>query len=215
MKLSPGPVVGERTTAVAAQDCPVVCPEVLPRGSSGQNGPVTQVWESSAVAGSWLHVVFVEPRIPQNTGNAIRLAAVTGAALHLVEPLGFSLDEPRVRRAGLDYHDLARVRVHDDLAALWADLLPARDEPGTERPSVYAFTAHAERWHTDVAFRPGDVLLFGPEPTGLSEDVLADPHVDDRLRIPMVPDRRSLNLANSAAIASYEAARQLGFPGFR
>lgn len=168
------------------------------------------------MAGSWLHIAFVEPRIPQNTGNAIRLAAVTGVALHLVEPLGFSLDEPRVKRAGLDYHDLARVQVHADLAALWSDLLPAGPtEEGRDGPSVYAFTAHAERWHTDVAFRPGDVLLFGPEPTGLSEEVLADRHVTDRIRIPMVPDRRSLNLANSAAIAGYEAARQLGFPGFR
>lgn len=176
---------------------------------------MTQVWESSAVAASWLHVAFVEPRIPQNTGNAIRLAAVTGVALHLVEPLGFSLDEPRVRRAGLDYHDLARVRVQPDLAALWQDLRPAADGAEQDGPAVYAFTAHAERWHTDVTYRPGDVLLFGPEPTGLSAEVLADRHVTDRIRIPMVPDRRSLNLANSASIAVYEAARQLGFPGFR
>lgn len=155
-----------------------------------------------------VHLVFVEPRIPQNTGNAIRLAAVTGAHLHLVEPLGFSLDESRVRRAGLDYHDLARVSVHPDLAHLW-------DELGTEGTSVYAFTAHAERWYTDPGYALGDVLVFGPEPTGLDDRVLADPRLTDRLRIPMVPGRRSLNLANSAAIAVYEVNRQLGFPGHR
>lgn len=153
-----------------------------------------------------VHLVFVEPRIPQNTGNAIRLAAVTGAHLHLVEPLGFSLDEARVRRAGLDYHDLARVTVHRDLDELWEALGPAE---------VYAFTAHAERWYTEAAYAPGDVLVFGPEPTGLDDRVLADPRITERLRIPMVPGRRSLNLANSAAIAVYEVARQLGFPGHR
>lgn len=154
----------------------------------------------------WLHIGFVEPRIPQNTGNAIRLSAVTGATLHLVEPLGFSLDEARVRRAGLDYHDMARVQVHPDLD----DLFEKRPAAG----AVYAFTAHADRWHTDVEYQPGDLLLFGPEPTGLSDEVLADPRVTERIRIPMVAGRRSLNLANSASIAIYEAARQLGFVGF-
>lgn len=154
-----------------------------------------------------VHLVFVEPRIPQNTGNAIRLAAVTGAHLHLVEPLGFSLDESRVRRAGLDYHDLARVTVHSDLEHLWEVLGPA--------PSRYAFTAHADRWYTEPTYAQGDVLLFGPEPTGLDARVLDDPRITDRLRIPMVPGRRSLNLANSAAIAIYEACRQLGHPGQR
>lgn len=148
------------------------------------------------------HLVFVEPRIPPNTGNAIRLSAATGAHLHLVEPLGFDLDDARLRRAGLDYHDLATVSVHASLGALWAALDEAR---------VYAFTASATTSYVDVGYRPGDALMFGPEPTGLAPEMLTDPHVTDRLRIPMLPGRRSLNLANSAAIATYEAWRQLGF----
>lgn len=152
------------------------------------------------------HVMFLEPRIPPNTGNAIRMVAGTGATLHLVEPLGFDLSEPQLKRAGLDYHDLARVVVHPDLdAALASEAL------ATSR--VFAFTAHASRWHTDVAFQPGDVLLFGPEPTGLPPEVLDHERVTDRLRIPMIAGRRSLNLSNSAAVATYEAWRQQGFSG--
>jgi tRNA (cytidine/uridine-2'-O-)-methyltransferase len=150
------------------------------------------------------HIVFVEPKIPPNTGNAIRLSAVTGAHLHLVEPLAFSMSDAHLRRAGLDYHDLATVTVHPDLDALWATVGDTR---------VFAFTAHASTSYADIAYRDGDVLLFGPEPDGLSEAVLADPHVTDRLRIPMLAGRRSLNLANSAAIAIYEAWRQTGFAG--
>jgi tRNA (cytidine/uridine-2'-O-)-methyltransferase len=149
-------------------------------------------------------IVFFEPRIPQNTGSAIRLAAVTGAELHLVEPLGFDLSEPKLRRAGLDYHDLAHVVVHPDLAAAWAAMPEAR---------VFAFTAHATRRFTDVVYRPDDLLLFGPEPTGLPPAVLADPRITDLVRIPMLAGRRSLNLANSAALAVYEAWRQAGFEG--
>ena len=148
--------------------------------------------------------MFFEPRIPQNTGSAIRLSAVTGTELHLVEPLGFDLSEPKLRRAGLDYHDLAHVVVHADLAAAWAALPEAR---------VFAFTTRATRRFTDVTYEPGDVLLFGPEPTGLPDDVLAHPRITDQVVIPMIPGRRSLNLANSAALAVYEAWRQAGFPG--
>jgi tRNA (cytidine/uridine-2'-O-)-methyltransferase len=148
------------------------------------------------------NIVFVEPRIPPNTGNAIRLAAVTGAQLHLVEPLGFDLSDAQVRRAGLDYHDLARVTVHPSLPAVWDALPSAR---------AFAFTASATTTYTDVQFRPGDALVFGPEPGDLSDDVLDDPHVTERLRIPMLPGRRSLNLANCASIAIYEAWRQQGF----
>lgn len=147
-------------------------------------------------------IAFVEPRIPQNAGNAIRLAAVTGCELHLIGPLGFDLSDAKLRRAGLDYHDLASVTVHVDLAAAWSALLPAR---------VFAFTGHADRVFTDVAYRPGDVLMFGAEPTGLPAHVLSDPRVTELVRIPMRAGRRSLNLANAAAIAAYEAWRQHGF----
>ena len=147
-------------------------------------------------------VVFVEPRIPPNTGNAIRLVAATGAHLHLVEPLGFTMTDAQLRRAGLDYHDLATVSVHPDLDALWAAVLPAR---------VFAFTASATTSYADIAYRRGDVLMFGPEPTGLDDAVLHHPNVTERLRIPMLPGRRSLNLSNAAAVASYEAWRQHDF----
>ncbi|MCW2498154.1 tRNA (cytidine(34)-2'-O)-methyltransferase [Jatrophihabitans sp.] len=150
------------------------------------------------------NIVFVEPCIPPNTGNAIRLAAITGCHLHLVEPLGFTMTDAQVRRAGLDYHDMATVTVHPNLEHLWDTVLPAR---------VFAFSSHARTIFTDIAYVPGDVLMFGPEPTGLSEEVLADPHVTDQLRIPMLAGRRSLNLANSASIACYEAWRQHGFAG--
>ena len=153
-----------------------------------------------------VHVMFLEPRIPPNTGNAIRLAAATGATLHLVEPLGFDLSEPKLRRAGLDYHDLASVVVH-------ADLDSALSSPALAGSRVFAFTAHATRWHTDVAFEPDDVMLFGPEPTGLPPEVLDHERVTDRLRIPMIAGRRSLNLSNSAAVVTYEAWRQQGFSG--
>lgn len=151
-----------------------------------------------------LRVMFHEPRIAPNTGNAIRLVAATGCELHLVEPLGFDMSEPKLRRAGLDYHDLASVTVHPDLPAAWEALAPER---------VWAFTTKAPRRYTAVHYRPGDVVLFGPEPMGLSDEVLADPHVTGQLRIPMLPGRRSLNIANAAAIVMYEAWRQHDFPG--
>jgi tRNA (cytidine/uridine-2'-O-)-methyltransferase len=149
-------------------------------------------------------VAFFEPRIPSNTGNAIRLAAVTGAELHLIGPLGFDLSDAKLRRAGLDYHDLASVTVHDGLLSAWDVLMPAR---------VFAFTTQATRGYTDVDYRAGDVLLFGPEPDGLPAHVLADPHIEAQVRIPMLAGRRSLNLANAASIAIYEAWRQHGFAG--
>ena len=149
-------------------------------------------------------LLFYSPRIAANTGNAIRTAAVTGAELHLVEPLGFDLTEPKLRRAGLDYHDLASVTVHPSLDETWAALQPQR---------VFAFTAHATHLFTDVSYQPGDVLMFGPEPTGLDAATLADPHITSRLRIPMLDGRRSLNLANAAAVAVYEAWRQQRFSG--
>ncbi|MGH8861736.1 MAG: tRNA (cytidine(34)-2'-O)-methyltransferase [Jatrophihabitantaceae bacterium] len=150
------------------------------------------------------HVAFVEPRIPSNTGNAIRMVAATGAHLHLVEPLGFDLTDAKLRRAGLDYHDLATVTVHHSLRSLWDDVLPA---------SVYAFTTRGDVGYADIAYRPGDVLMFGAEPDGLAGAVLADPNVTARVRIPMLAGRRSMNLSNCAAVATFEAWRQHSFHG--
>lgn len=147
-------------------------------------------------------LAFHTPRIPQNTGNAIRTAAATGTELHLIEPLGFDMSDTKLRRAGLDYHDLASVTIHADLDQAFH---------GWDGARVFAFTAAAERWYSDVQYEPGDVLLFGAEPSGLPPEVLADPRITDRLRIPMLPGRRSLNLSNAAAIAVYEAWRQHDF----
>lgn len=151
------------------------------------------------------HIMFYEPRIPPNTGNAIRMVAATGATLHLVEPLGFDLSNAHLRRAGLDYHDLARVVVHPT----FDDAVAHVGIHGSGR--IFAFTGSATRSFADVAYERGDTLLFGPEPTGLPEQVLADPRVTDRVRIPMLPGIRSLNLSNSAAVAAYEAWRQHGY----
>ena len=150
------------------------------------------------------HVILFQPEIPPNTGNIIRLCANSGCQLHLIEPLGFELDDKRLRRAGLDYHDLAVVTVHPDLDAALAALAPAR---------VLAFTARGSVRHDRVAYRPGDVLLFGRESTGLPEEVLTDPRVTETVCLPMQPARRSLNLANAVSIAVYEAWRQHDFAG--
>lgn len=151
-----------------------------------------------------LNVIFDNPVIPPNTGNAIRMCAGTGAHLHLVEPLGFTLDEKHLRRAGLDYHDLAEVLIHPDLDTCLAALPDSR---------VFAFTTQATASSYEVSYRPGDALLFGTEPTGLPEAHAFHPRVTERVRIPMLPGRRSMNLSNSAAVATYEAWRQLGFTG--
>lgn len=150
------------------------------------------------------HIVFYAPCIPGNSGAAIRLAALTGAMLHLVEPLGFDMSEAKLRRAGLDYHDLAHVRVHPDLDSALEATAPGR---------VWAFTARAETTMARVEYEVGDVLLFGPEPTGLPEEVLQDPRVTARVRIPMRPGLRSLNLANAATLAVYELWRQHDYVG--
>lgn len=156
------------------------------------------------MTGVGVRVLFDRPCIPPNTGNAIRMAAGAGCELHLAGPLGFDLSAPQLRRAGLDYHDLAHVEVHEDLEAAYASLLPAR---------VWAFSARADLALPEVRFSPGDVLLFGPEPTGLSEEVLSDDRVTATVRIPMLPGRRSMNLSNAAAVAVYEAWRQQGYIG--
>lgn len=149
-------------------------------------------------------VVLVHPEIPPNSGNVMRMCANTGSRLHLVAPLGFEVDDARLRRAGLDYRDMTTLTVHDGWPQLRA-VLPGR--------RMFAFTAAAARWHTAVAFAAGDVLVFGRESTGLPEAVLGEFADERRLRIPMVAGSRSLNLSNSAAVAVYEAWRQIGFPG--
>jgi tRNA (cytidine/uridine-2'-O-)-methyltransferase len=149
-------------------------------------------------------IAFIHPSIAPNGGNAIRLAAATGATLHFVGPMGFDLEDSKLRRAGLDYHDLANVVTHTDLDAAW---------PTFEQQNVYAFTTKATTPYTDVAFKPGDVLMFGNERNGLPHEVLDDSRVTARLRIPMLAERRSLNLSNCAALVVYEAWRQNGFQG--
>jgi len=151
-----------------------------------------------------LDIVFYEPEIPPNTGNAMRLAAVTGSRLHLIEPLGFDMDDARLRRAGLDYRDKAVVTVHPDLASWRAMVRPKR---------VFALTGEGHRHYTGIEYRDGDAVLFGPESVGLPTEVQHLDWVTDRLRVPMVGGVRSLNLSNAAAVVVYEAWRQRGFEG--
>jgi tRNA (cytidine/uridine-2'-O-)-methyltransferase len=160
--------------------------------------------ERPAATAPELHVALFEPEIPPNTGNVIRLCANTGARLHLIEPLGFELDDARLRRAGLDYHEWATLRVHASLDACLAAVAPQR---------LFAFTTRGARSFADVAFASGDMLLFGPESRGLPDAVLERIPAGCRLRLPMRPGSRSLNLSNSVAVAVYEAWRQLGFAG--
>jgi tRNA (cytidine/uridine-2'-O-)-methyltransferase len=149
-----------------------------------------------------IHVALYRPEIPPNTGNVIRLCANTGATLHLIRPLGFELDDRRLKRAGLDYHEWARVNVHEDLERCLEAAAPG---------SVYAFSTRGERSFFEAAFAPGDLLLFGPETRGLPDTVLGGIPPDQRLCIPMVPGSRSINLSNAVAVALFEAWRQLEF----
>lgn len=151
-----------------------------------------------------LHVILYQPEIPPNTGNIIRLCANTGCGLHLVEPLGFALDDARLRRAGLDYHEWAELRVHPGLDDCLAALAPER---------VYAVSTRGTERYDRIAYRPGDALLFGPETRGLPDAVLASIPPAQRLRLPMRPGQRSLNLSNAVAVLVFEAWRQLGFEG--
>lgn len=156
-------------------------------------------------------VVFLHPEIPPNTGNAIRMCANTGCRLHLVEPLGFAVDDSRLRRAGLDYHELTVLAVHPDWAACHAALRAARPPGAALR--IHAFTTRAARHFSEVRFQPGDVLLFGQETRGLPDALLDELGAQSWLRIPMVAGVRSLNLSNAAAVAVYEAWRQTGYQG--
>jgi tRNA (cytidine/uridine-2'-O-)-methyltransferase len=150
------------------------------------------------------HIVLFQPEIPPNTGNIIRLCANTGMSLHLIEPLGFELDDKRMRRAGLDYHEYARVQVHADLDAFAARVRPGR---------IYACSTRGRRSYAEVAYRPGDALLFGPETKGLPQALLDTLGPDQVLRLPMQENSRSLNLSNAVAVFAYEAWRQNGFAG--
>ena len=150
------------------------------------------------------HIVLFEPEIPPNTGNIIRLCANTGAALHLVKPLGFSLDDKQLKRAGLDYHEYSTMQVHENWDACKAALAGKR---------LFAITTKGSTRHSDIQFKADDVFVFGPETRGLPEEIRAEFTAEHRLRLPMLPDSRSLNLSNSAAVLLYEAWRQIGFEG--
>jgi len=149
-------------------------------------------------------IVIFEPEIPPNTGNIIRLAANSGCRLHLVKPLGFELGDAQLRRAGLDYHEYATIKVHDNWAALLLALAGVR---------LWAFTTRATRPYHEARFEPGDALVFGPESRGLPVEILDEFPEDRKLRLAMRPESRSLNLSNTVAVAVYEAWRQNGFQG--
>jgi tRNA (cytidine/uridine-2'-O-)-methyltransferase len=168
---------------------------------------MTSSGDRAASAVGAFAVVLVHPEIPGNTGNVIRLTANTGTELHLIEPLGFRMDDRDLRRAGLDYHEYASVAVHEDFAACRAAL----DSPRPRR--WFAFTTGAQASLYDARFAAGDVLVFGCETSGLPADVLATFDEEAQLRIPMRPAVRSLNLSNAVAVAVYEAWRQAGFAG--
>jgi tRNA (cytidine/uridine-2'-O-)-methyltransferase len=156
-----------------------------------------------------LHVILLEPRIPPNTGNIIRLCANTGAHLHLAGPLGFDIDDAQLRRAGLDYHEYATMRVHDSLDAALAAITRENGGP----PRVFALSSRGCTRFDKVRYRAGDVLLFGSETDGLPDAVLESLPEAQRLRLPMRPGNRSLNLSNAIAVTVYEAWRQLGYRG--
>lgn len=153
-------------------------------------------------------IALYEPEIAPNTGNIIRLCANCGANLHLIEPLGFDLEEKKVRRAGLDYHDLARVTRHTSYQA-FLDYLQAE----RESYRIFACTTKTTGHHVDVCYQTGDVLLFGPETRGLPAEIIEALPMERRIRIPMMPEARSLNLSNAVAIIAFEAWRQMGFQG--
>lgn len=151
-----------------------------------------------------LNIVLFEPEIPPNTGNVIRLCANTGFALHLIEPLGFTMDDKKLRRAGLDYRDTRGVTLHPDWQAFVVATQPRR---------ILALSTKGRHSYHDVRYRSGDTLVFGPETRGLAGNFLGSLPPEDTLRIPMQPDNRSLNLSNAVAIVAYEAWRQLDFAG--
>lgn len=150
------------------------------------------------------HIVLYQPEIPPNTGNVIRLAANTGARLHLVEPLGFSVEDRQMKRAGLDYHEIANMQVHANWHACLSAIGDAR---------LFACSTRGTMRHTGPAYQEGDAFVFGPETRGLPAEILDGLPEDRRLRLPMRPGNRSLNLSNAVAVVIYEAWRQRGFDG--
>lgn len=152
------------------------------------------------------HIVLVAPEIPPNTGNVIRLAANTGCSLHLIEPLGFSMEDRHMRRAGLDYHEYAAVARHASWEAFLASCQPRRER-------MFAMTTHSSSPAHAIAFQGGDWLVFGSESKGLPQEIRAQFPDAQRLRLPMRASQRSLNLSNAVAVTVFEAWRQLGFPG--
>lgn len=153
-----------------------------------------------------LDVVLYQPEIPPNTGNIIRLCANSGFALHLIEPLGFVWDDKRVRRAGLDYHEFAQVKRHASLQDYMESRQPKR---------IFACTTKGQSFHSDVSYQPGDALIFGPETRGLPEDFIFSLPPEQRVRIPMLPGSRSMNLSNAVAVFVYESWRQQGYSNAR
>jgi tRNA (cytidine/uridine-2'-O-)-methyltransferase len=151
-----------------------------------------------------LHVVLYQPEIPPNTGNVIRLCANSGARLHLIRPLGFDLDHAKLRRAGLDYHEFADVAVHDDLDAFSQKVTPNR---------LLALSTRGRHAYADVRYDENDAVVFGPETRGLPQSLLDSLPAEQRVRLPMRPNNRSLNLSNAVAVVVYEAWRQMGFVG--
>jgi len=148
------------------------------------------------------NIVLFEPEIPPNTGNIIRLCANTGCQLHLIKPLGFDMEEKALRRAGLDYHEWANVRIHEN----YADFLE-KEQPET----IYALTTKGKQTHSETAFKPGDFLLFGPETRGLPDDIREQVPFEQWLRLPMMENSRSMNLSNTVAVMIFEAWRQNGY----
>lgn len=149
-----------------------------------------------------IHIILYQPEIPPNTGNIIRLCANTGASLHLIQPLGFKLEDKNLKRAGLDYHEFANIREYPDLPTCINKLNNMR---------IFACSTKAKNCYADIQYQPGDAFLFGPETTGLPIDVLESLPLSQRIRIPMLPQSRSLNLSNSVAVILYEAWRQQKF----
>ena len=150
------------------------------------------------------NIVVYQPEIPPNTGNIIRLCANTGSFLHLIKPLGFAMDDKRLRRAGLDYHEWANIKTYDNWGQFMQEAKPAQ---------LFACTTKASRFYTDVEYKAGDYLAFGPETRGLPAEIREAQGDDNCLRLPMLPDSRSMNLSNAVSVVVYEAWRQLGFKG--